>query len=197
MKVIFPGSFDPITNAHLIIAEAISDRCEADVIFVPVTDLYKKDSLKTSFKDRMRMLELATKDNANFYVSDVEERFLKEVGRQAFTLETVRYLRKDGYKDMAIAIGYDNFLNLDTWHEPYKLIEEAKIIVYPRYGITGTTPIIYEKHPDSFFFLEDIVATTISSTLVRDYIRENRSLRYIIRDDVIEYIKNNNLYNGG
>ena len=195
MKVIFPGSFDPVTNGHLIIAETISDRYKADVIFVPCTNLYKKASLKTSFEDRMKMLKLATKDNEHFFVSDIEEKFLEDNGRQAFTLETVRLL-KENNEDIAIAIGYDNFLALDTWHEPSALLKEAKIIVYPRPGKTGTVPNLYKNNPSSFIFLEDIVSMTTSSSLVRDYIREAKSLRYIVPDNVIDYIKTNKLYKG-
>ncbi len=197
MKVIFPGSFNPVTNAHLIIAEAISDRLKADVVFVPVSDFYKKDSLKTTYEDRMNMLRLATCDNPHFTVSDIEGKFLKDNGRQAFTLETVRLLKTDNQDDIAIAIGYDNFIALDTWHEPEALIKEAKIIVYPRPDTTGSVPNLYSDNPDSFIFLEEVMTMTMSSSLVRDYIREAKSLRYIIPDNVIEYIKTNDLYKGG
>ena len=196
MKVIFPGSFDPVTNGHLIIAETISDRFMADVIFVPCTNLYKKKSLKTSFADRINMLRLATKDNGHFFVSDIEEKLLEDMGRQAFTLETLRLLKENSDEDIAIAIGYDNFLALDTWHKPLFLLQEAKIIVYPRPGNTTTVPKLYKENPRSFILLEDIVSMTMSSSLVRNYIKEARSLRYIVPDNVIDYIKTNKLYKG-
>ena len=196
MPIIYLGTFNPITIGHLLIAETVYNRFGDHIVFVPVSDSYQKDSLNVSFKHRLEMIDLAIEDNSHFHVDDSENIFYQINGRQPYTIETSSILnfRYDG--ELKILMGYDNFLDLEKWYQPEKILEKYKVIVYPHLNMKAnpSASALYQKYPDQFIFMDDVIKTNISATIVRDNFKNGKSNKYLLPHQVLEYIDKNKLY---
>lgn len=192
MNGIFVGSFNPITNAHLDIAHCILKELKLDkIIFVPASNLYQKESLNASEKDRYTMIELAIENEVNFEVDDFEIQFAKTFKRQAKTIETMKHFDKNSI----LIIGSDNFSNLKNWYRVDDLLDEYNIVVYPRQGFEiDVNDKIYLKYSKKIIILKNKVKINISSTKARENIRNNENSNNLLPQAVLMYIKEHNLY---
>ncbi len=194
---IFGGSFNPPLNSHFALAEQIINECEniEKVIFVPVSSKYEKSSLIEA-NHRFNMLKLVCDKNSDFLVSDIE---LKQT-RQLYTLETLELLQKQYPNNQLIfTVGTDNLKEIPTWETGEELINRFKILVLER-DKDNMDDIINSNeflllHKNSFIKLKENIRTNISSTFVRDKIKRQKNVRYLMPDEVYYYIKQNNLYN--
>lgn len=194
--VVFGGCFNPPLNSHFSLAEQILNEYEEieKILFVPVNSKYQKAGL-VSNEDRYQMLKLVCDKNEKFEVSRIE--IDKE--RQLFTVETLREL-KEIYPEYEIAFttGSDNLAELDTWETADELVKEFKIYVIER-GDDDIDSIIQSNNflkdnKELFIKVKKNIKTNLSSTYVRGKLKEGKSIRYLASDEVIEYIKQNNLY---
>lgn len=193
MKIAFIGTFNPVTMAHLTMANVVCNEIkDSKVIFIPVSDYYDKDSLRTKATDRLKMLEIATKDNDKFEVSDVEISFAKEHGRQPKTYDTLQKL-SEKEDDLAILIGMDNYFQLYWWYRIEDILSKYKVIVYPRLSNDEdvTTMKIYDKFKDSFIFIHTDIASNISSSIIRDNFIKGKSNKYLVEDNLLRFIYDN------
>lgn len=193
MKIAFIGTFNPVTMAHLTMANVVCNEIkDSKVIFIPVSDYYDKDSLQTKATDRLKMLEIATKDNDKFEVSDVEISFAKEHGRQPKTYDTLQKL-SEKEDDLAILIGMDNYFQLYWWYRIEDILSKYKVIVYPRLSNDEdvTTMKIYDKFKDSFIFINTDIASNISSSIIRDNFIKGKSNKYLVEDNLLSFIYDN------
>lgn len=199
MKIgILGGAFDPPHLGHLIIAEQIISYMNLDQMwFVPVYS-HPFEKKMSSTNDRLAMTQLV--ETNHIKASDFEYEFNKS----SITIETMRLLGKQyPINDFYWCMGSDLLPDFYKWDEWEKLIREYNIVVYPR----ASTIHELEEHVLKGFQLssipknitlidkEDTVITNISSTIVRKRLQEKRSVKYIVPEKVIEYIKKNNLYN--
>ncbi len=186
MKIaIFGGSFNPIHNGHLLLAEYLRDEFSIDkVIFVPVgTPSHRANNLlKASV--RYKMVEIAIKNNENFDISDIEIRS----NQKSYTIDTLRALKKKYPNDEIYEIvGEDSADYIHKWKNYEELVKLAKILVFQRanYNYKSTHEnIILANNP----------LIEISSSHIRDRIRKNKSIKYMIPESIETYIKQNNLY---
>ena len=193
---LFCGSFNPPLFSHFSLAEQLlnNDNNIEKIIFVPVSNKYKKDDLIAD-KHRFNMLNLVCKNNSRFEVSDVEF----NCDRQPYTFETLQNIQKlyPEY-EIRLIIGTDNLSKLDTWYEIKQLLSNFKIYVLARDEDNIEEIInnhnLLSKYFDSFIISNISIRTNLSSTFVRYEIKKNNSVRYLLPDEIIEYIKNNNLY---
>lgn len=193
---IFGGSFNPPLNSHFSLAQQIINEYKNidKIIFVPVNSKYQKEGLLEN-KHRYNMLKLICDKNEDFLVSDIE---LKQE-RQLFTIETLELLKKQyPQNEIYFIAGTDNLKEIYTWGSADKLLCDFKILVLERDKDSMEKIIDQDSflnaHRSSFIKLKQSIRTNISSTFVRDEIKNGKSIRYLTPDEVYYYIKENNLY---
>jgi nicotinate-nucleotide adenylyltransferase len=129
----YGGSFDPVHNGHLLIAQRLSALFDLDeFVFIPAFHApHKPDRKPTSAYDRYAMLSLATRDEPQIRVSKIEI----ELPEKPFTVETLAAL-KTKYPDGAIffVMGADSWMDIRTWREWEKVLTMANHIVVTRPG---------------------------------------------------------------
>lgn len=191
------GTFDPIHIGHLMISEYIKEELGLDeIVFIPTGNPpHKTNSLIASH--RYNMVKLAIEDNKGFSISDVETKRVKD----SYSIETINILKEELQGKLYFIIGSDSLFNLKTW----KKIEELATLVdfacavRPHYArkedIEQEVLYLKEKYGVNVH-LVDSPLFEISSTEVRKRINNKKSVKYIVPDKVIEYIKENDLYRG-
>ncbi len=177
MLLVYGGSFNPITKAHYEIAKLLKDKYNSNFTFVPVGNNYSKENL-IEFKHRFNMTKIVA-NKLNATVLDVENN--KEY---LGTYDLLKKLQKED-KEIYFILGADNLINLNKWINAKKLIEEFKFIVLTRDDII--LDFSNFDYPNNFEVVK--IELDISSSEFRDNKNTN-----IIDNDVLKYIKENNLY---
>jgi len=184
------GTFNPITIAHLIIAEQVSEVRRLDkVLFIPArVPPHKAGSDVAPAADRYRMTILATRSNPRFEVSRIE---LDRPGK-SFTKDTLRELL-DMYPgtDLFYIIGSDAVAELSTWREPELVLKLARFLVVERPG--HDMSLLEERYKKSVDIVP-VVGLDISSSDIRERVRQGRSIKYLVPAKVEEYIREKGLY---
>lgn len=184
------GTFDPIHLGHLILAQQLLEQFQLEkVLFIPSAAPPHKDEISVSpTRYRFEMTKMAIEDNRLFEVSDIE---LKRKGI-SYTIDTIKEL-KELYpdSDLYLLAGSDVLTEFDTWKDPDRIFEQAKVVLGIRPG--------YDKVDlDSKFFgksiMVEISGLHVSSTQVRHRVREGKSIKYLVPLKVEEYIKAKELY---
>lgn len=195
---IFGGSFNPIHYGHLMICEYIKDEMGLDkVIFIPTGNPPHKD-LEVSAKDRYEMVRLAISPNPDFEISDIETTRVK----MSYTVDTIRELKKIYREEkLYFLIGLDSIFQLKTWMKIGDLSREIEFVVALRPGYINKEEINREIDflRENFGTKVNLINTPlyeISSTDLRDRIREGKSLRYLIPKKVLDYIEESGFYKG-
>lgn len=194
--VVFGGSFNPAINSHFGIAQQVLNEYEQveKIIFIPVNKKYEKDGLLEN-EHRYNMLKLVTDKNENFTVSNID----MNGSRSLYTIETLEEIQKQ-YQDKNVwfLIGSDNLRELHTWKRAEELVSKYKILVMERNE--DKIEEIIEKNELLNYYKENVIKlseeirSNYSSTYVRSQIKKQKSVRYLMPDEVYEYIKINNLY---
>jgi len=208
---LFGGSFNPIHLGHLRAAEEDREALALDLVyFIPAAmPPHKPHGGLAPAEHRLQMVRLATKGNRYFMVSDVE---VRRPG-QSYTIDTVRHFLTalSGPVELHLIMGADQFAELATWKEANELVRLCNLAVHQRQLANGEAqapiPLAtidyfgysraqdYYVHPSGHTLT--FVATTflpISATLVRQNIVARKSVRYLVADDVAEYIQQHALY---
>lgn len=194
--VVFGGCFNPPLNSHFSLAEQLLAEYHQieKIIFMPVNSQYQKVDLIEN-KYRYEMLKLVCNQNEKFEVSSIE----MDYPRQLYTIETLTKLQKQYEKhEICFTMGSDNLKELETWSQAEKLIKNFKIYVFERdkddiEQIIETNKFLKENR-QAFIKVKNIIKSGLSSTLVREKIKEGKSIRYLTSDEIVSYIKQNNLY---
>ncbi len=190
MKIgVLGGTFDPIHNAHLLLAEQAREQLGLrKVLFVPAGDPWRKAFRRVApAEHRLAMTRLAVADDPGFIVDDCE---VQREGA-SYTADTLRELHQRYKKDeLFLLLGEDALADLPFWRDPEKIAEEVRIVVAPRGGVVL---------PELPFDPERVVRIEmphldISSTGVRERAKAGRSLRYLVPDAVAAYITEHKLY---
>lgn len=184
---IFGGTFDPVHNGHLITARYVLEKRNLEkIIFIPCyISPHKADLLTSSAEHRLNMLKLAIKDSSYFDYSDYE----LLAGGISYSYNTLIHL-SDKYESIELIIGYDNLLVFDKWNKPDDIISIAKLVVMKR-----NTDV--DNKRNRFFENAVLLATPtieISSTDIRERVRNNLPIEYLVPDSVKKYISETNLY---
>lgn len=187
MKIgIFGGSFSPIHNGHLQIAEDCLIEMGLDkIIFLPNSKPPHKNVEKFSFENRVEMLKLAIEDNEKFEISLVEENFSKT----HYSYNTMKENFCNDKDKFYFIMGDDEFLNISSWYEYEKFLEITSVIVFLRkYNLD----FILDKNKDLIEKYDiNIVKNSvisISSTDIRNRMNEKKSIKYLIPKKVYKYI---------
>lgn len=189
--LLYFGSFDPIHNGHIALAEYAIERNLADEVALIISpqNPFKADVLQTPEYTRYEMAEMATKESRfpeRIKPSVVE--FVLE--KPSYTIKTLDYLKETCGDEMEFSIitGSDIWARFDEWKDYERILDEYKIYVYPRKGYE------VEKFADRVTLLSDAPYVEFSSTEVRDRAERGEDLSAYVSPSVAEYIKNNQLW---
>lgn len=190
MKTVYVGVFNPVTNAHVEIAEAALKYSD-EVIFVPVSDRYFKETLNCSSTHRLNMLKLAL-HNEKFRISRIEI----DSDHQNKTIETLNRLKELYHEDLILLIGGDNLKTFSKWFRPEEILQNYKLLVVSREESLDQiikNDELLSKYEDRIIKIDDF-DLDISSNLVRNNIINGLDTDSLIPFQVEQYIKENNLY---
>ncbi|MGI6434308.1 MAG: nicotinate-nucleotide adenylyltransferase [Syntrophomonadaceae bacterium] len=194
------GTFDPVHYGHLIAAEHARVEVGIDkVIFIPAGTPPHKDVTEVSeWEHRCRMLQLAIADNPAFELSSLEVR------RPGFsyTIDTIRCLQSVFPNSRIYFImGADALLTIDTWKDYLQLTVLCRFIVVtrPNFIIQRSHPVLAALPDEWWQHMKqvEIPALDISSTDIRQRVAGKKTIKYLLPDQVEQYIFQNNLYRGG
>lgn len=189
MKIcIFPGTFNPIHNAHLRMAEFALKKFNFDkIIFIPSYIPPHKTVNSNMAEHRLNMTKLAVKYNPKFEVSDIEYR---SDGVSYSVITVKKIIKQFALKEkLNFIIGTDAFVNLDKWYEPEELKRLVHFIVFPRRESNDKEKLTYYKQNGWDFEVTDSELMDISSTEIRNNAHSGNTNK-----KVEEYILNNGLY---
>lgn len=193
---LYGGTFDPIHVGHLIVIEnAINDMNLDKVIILPSSNPpHKKNKDKTDTDIRVEMVSEAIKDNPKIILSTYES----DTDQVIYTHHTLEYFTESlkGH-DIFYIMGEDSFMTIDTWRN-YEDILDYNIIVFAREGIEKNSDLVKMvekiKIDNPNIFLLNSLNINISSTFIRTLVKENKSIKYLVKDEVEYIIKNRGLY---
>jgi nicotinate-nucleotide adenylyltransferase len=184
---IYGGSFDPIHNGHLAVANYVIKRFPLDkLIFLPSkVHAFKGRINQISNSDRLELIHLAIKDNKNFFVDDFELRSEKKIN---YTCNYIEHL-KDKDINLFFVIGSDNISGFSKWKRWEYILKNAIIISYarPNYPNVLTHDLIDYK--DRFILVEDELLDISSSEIKSGKLNKN-----LFPDEVFQYIIKKRLY---
>jgi len=194
---IMGGTFDPIHYGHLVTAEGVRHQFRLEkVIFVPTGKPPHKDREITNPYDRLAMTRLAVASNPHFEVSDIEVK-KTEV---SYTIDTIKQMRELYPSSRLYFItGADAILEILTWRNIEKLLSMCCFIAAtrPGYNLQNLEQKL-KGLPERFMrkiFSIVVPALAISSTDIRERVREGRPIKYLLPETVERYIKEHGLYN--
>jgi nicotinate-nucleotide adenylyltransferase len=187
---IFGGTFDPPHLAHLIAGErAVEAFALEKLLFIPASiPPHKSDVRISAAEHRLAMVEIATKGNDRFAVSRIE----LDRPAPSYTIDTLYEIQQQySPGKIFLFIGLDQFATFNTWRETEKIFEMAEVVVMAR--PTHTFDEIDLELMKRVKVLS-IPLLDISSTDIRERVREGKSIRYVVPDGVREYIAKQRLY---
>lgn len=188
---ILGGTFDPPHLGHLIVADQVLGALDLDrVLLVPANEPWQKVGFRaiTAAKKRLIMARDAVGDADGLAVSDIELR----LGGPSYTSVTLDALAENQPKtEWRIIVGADAAASLDTWHNVEKLKSQADVVVVNRPGADFQPPTGWSWE------LVEIPAVNISGTGLRRRVAQDRSIRFLTPNPVIEHISSWGLYRGG
>lgn len=185
---IYSGSFDPIHTGHAMVANYCAQWCGLDEVWLMVSRLnpLKEGSSPSPDLHRLHMASLAASRCRGVKASGFE----LSLPAPSYTYVTLCRLRERFPDDQFILIiGSDNWQNLGRWRDAHKIIREFGIMIYPRPGYeTPSDP------PPGVKVLAEGPTAQVSSTFVRNAVREGANINFFVPTSVAEYIKEHNLY---
>jgi len=210
---VFGGTFDPPHLGHLLLAETIREQFKLDeVLFVPCNEPpHKNRDDLTAATHRYAMVVAATLHNPAFTPAAVE---VNRPGK-SYSIDTIRALVADygPDTDLYFVAGLDSMLQLDTWHEPEALLDSCHVVVVSRPGssfekLQDVLPErCHERIVDASggqdvagetnglrIYLSDAVYLALSSTELRQRVRDGLGIRYRVTPEVERYIQSHGLY---
>lgn len=195
---IFGGTFDPIHSAHLILAEHAWEQFQLDtVLLMPcAVPPHKEERKITPALHRSRMIQLAIEDNNHLKLSNFE---LERTGK-TYTADTIQMLNKEHPEcEYFFILGADSLFDIEKWYHPKQILEQIQIIAAVRGGMEREDlqkQIVYlqERYPSSQITLLDTPHIEISSTMIRENVRQGKTIKYYVPKDVEKYIYQQKLY---
>jgi nicotinate-nucleotide adenylyltransferase len=195
---IFGGTFDPVHQGHMVIAEQVMGELGfSHVLFVPggIPPHKEASSVRASAEDRFDMVEAAVAENERFSVDRVEV----NAGRPMHSVETVGILKERSPGDEWYFIsGADEVSNLLAWKDPDRLLEEVVMVAATRPGFDLSKLGHLEAGLRNFdrIFPVECTRVDISATGIRRRILQGKSVRYLVPEGVYRIIRDKGLYEG-
>jgi len=203
MKIgLYFGTFNPIHVGHLVIANYMAEYTELEQIWLVVTPHNPLKDKSTLLNDRHRfnMVQEAIFDNAKLKASDVEFKLPKP----SYTITTLTYLQEKHSKhEFSLIMGEDNLRTFHKWYNHEVILEKHKLYVYPRVltvheelevkTISNDLLNNYRSHKN-VIICDDAPIMKVSSSFIRDAIKNGKDVRYLLTEPVYKYIDEKNFY---
>lgn len=205
------GTFDPVHNGHLFIADAVNKKLQLDsVLFVPAASPpHKLDYAISPFEDRCGMLEIALADTPHFFYTSMEQ----ERSGPSFTIDTLISLNRFFPEThFYFVIGSDAFADIGTWKRYHDIPNFCHLVVIRR-GATSsaeTATTVAQVYPEWTYSAEsgswqaplkkgvimpmDLPPVALSSTMIRSKVQEKSNIEGMVPEQVALYIQNRDLY---
>lgn len=183
---VYVGSFNPPHKGHeSIVNFLISQNYVDKVIIIPTGNYWDKQNI-VSLKDRVNMLKYLESDKV-FINGDLS--------KYEYTYQILRYLNENYDDDFYLIIGADNAIDFYKWKNVEEILKNH-ILIIPRDEINVNRYIESYEDKDKFTLVDNFISQDISSTYIRECINNNsfENLEEVMNKNVIEYIKDNNLY---
>lgn len=206
--VILGGAFDPIHLGHLSLANSIYQKFNLPVSFMPLNGVPNyKASPTTTLNQRLDMLKLAIQDQAQFRIEPIET----TSNRYSPSYLTLQKLRQNLGNSLPIffVIGFDSLVSLDTWDNWQELFNLTNFIAVSRTGYTPSqmsdamhqeyqkrkSNKLDQPYPAHGTIYEiEFDPIDISSTHIRELVKNNQSINDLVTIEVAKYIKGHGLY---
>ena len=186
---LFGGSFDPVHTGHLILAQMAADFAGLDrVLFMPTAaPPHKTVRILSPFEERIAMVRLAIEGNDRFELS-----LLEGSEGPCYTWESVLHYSRAGYgrEDLHLIVGSDSLRDMGKWRKPDVIFDNSTVISMTRPG-SGELPA---PPAGAVIMILEAGANTISSSGIRSRVRDGRTIRYLVPEQVERYIGDKGLY---
>lgn len=190
---VFQGTFNPIHNAHLAMANYVKNTYDYDtILFIPAYKPPHKEFDDAMSNHRFQMVKLAVSGESSFGISNIE--FQNE--KFSYTYITIEELYKRYKIDGKIGfiIGFDAFREITEWYEADKLKELVHFIVFPRENEVDRDRLALLHYKGYKFTVAKMRPMNLSSTDLREMMESGQSVSGLVPPTVMEYIKENGLY---
>lgn len=184
------GSFNPVHNGHMIIANYMLEFTDLEQIWFIVSpqNPFKQRLGLLADYHRLELLKLAIDDFPNFFASDIEFKMPKP----SYTIDTLVYLKEKYPKnEFSLIMGADNILTLNKWKNYEQIVANYNIYVIPRKGndISKIEGINTDR-----IKLTEAPLIEISSSFIRNAIYNGHDIRYFLPKEVYSYLNTMNFY---
>jgi nicotinate-nucleotide adenylyltransferase len=191
MKIgLYFGTFNPIHVGHLIIANHTAEYSDLDQIWMVVTphNPHKQKSTLLDDYHRLEMVHLATKDYPKIKPTDIEFK----LPQPNYTVNTLAHLQeKYPTYSFSLIMGEDNLNSLHKWKNYEVILQNHEIYVYPRLN-SGELPEQFSNH--SKIHQVDAPIIELSSTFIRENIKNGKNVRALLPEHVWEFLDHNFFY---
>jgi nicotinate-nucleotide adenylyltransferase len=188
MKIgLYFGSFNPVHVAHLIIANHILNETYIQKIWFVVSpqNPFKSESGLLNEYHRLQLVRVAIENDNRMKASDIEF----SLPKPSYTTATLAYLKeKNPEHEFCIIMGSDSFQNLHKWKNYEVIAKDYEVYVYLRPGFEVANTINAKLH------IVDAPLLQLSATQIRKYIKEGKSIRYLVPENVKEEIEKGGYY---
>lgn len=195
MKIgLFGGTFDPIHLGHLIVMENVLNFMNLDrIIILPSSNPpHKLNKDKTDVKLRVDMVKKAIENNNRIILSTFEA----DNNEVIYSYQTINYFKeKYSADEFYYIMGEDSFMNIESWKN-YKDLLRENLIIFARSSIDSQSSLVKkvkETNKENIHLINNL-NINISSTLIRNLLKEGKSIRYLVTDNVYDFIMENKLY---
>lgn len=210
------GTFNPIHWGHLVVAQWVKEAVDlSKVLFIPsATPPHKGDVIP--YRHRSRMVDIAIEDNPAFELCGIEA----ERQGPSYTADTLEELRMVYGDNLFFIMGTEAFLAIHTWHEPWRVLGGAGMVVMERAGFEVAPEefqrylVVLQRQFSSLhlqhlegrswrcevdgmvhnIYLTPVPQIGISSSMVRSRLEKGLSVKYLVKGEVEEYIGKHGLY---
>ncbi len=191
---VFGGTFDPVHNGHIAIAEAVRNELDLDVVFfVVAADQWLRENPPLAPEgDRLRMVGLAVENLPGFEASDVD--IVR--GGPTYTVDTLIDLRErlGGTAELHLLVGADSALSMDRWKSGKTIGTLARVVVIGRPGLEFGARSLDKSHPARGAVYVEGPMIDVSATAIRGLVRAEGPIAGLVTDQVARYIEAKGLY---
>ena len=184
------GSYNPIHIGHLIVANTMMESVGFDEVWMVISpqNPFKSPVELAPESDRKAMVDLAIEDHPGMLSCNVEF----TMSRPSYTIDTLTVLQEQ-YPDreFALIMGMDNLIHFHKWKRYEDILERVTLHVYDRHT-NAAAPERFKDHPSIRHY--DFPLVDVSSTMLRNKIAKDESIRYWVPREVEAYIRENRIF---
>ncbi|MCX6351395.1 MAG: nicotinate (nicotinamide) nucleotide adenylyltransferase [Bacteroidetes bacterium] len=194
---LFFGSFNPIHNGHLIIAEYMATYTDLDEVWLVVSpqNPFKNAEYLADENARLQMVDIAISGKPKLKSCDAEF----HLPRPSYTIDTLHYLtEKYPEREWVLVMGTDTAATLPDWKNAEEIMEDYKVYCYQRpegqERFDNFLKVVKSKN--TFTLFADVPLMYISATFLRQSLKSGKLIEHLIPQGVLEFIRREGVYAG-